>query len=454
MTTFDQILPRVAETLHVHADRLPIIGPILVNRDLNGRIRLVVGEPACNHPTAKQAIDAIACELQERLGPHAYPAENAVLFESDLGSVCAGATSFPLEGFEGVKVIDRLATEGNWASIAPESTGVPRIVFFSIKGGVGRSTALAASAWALAQAGQRVLVLDLDLESPGLSSALLPEERRPTYGIADWLVEDLVGNDGTVFEDMMATSTLSHDGEIYVVPAHGRNPGEYVAKLGRVWMPKTRSDGRREAWSQRLSRLIDALEARWQPDVILLDSRAGIDEVASSCVTDLGAYLVLLFAIDGEQTWSGYRILFRHWRTSGVAEAIRERLQVVGAMIPETDAAQYFSDMREHSSDLFSEELYDDVPPPPQGSIGPDPSNQKNWKVKKFTEGWSFDASDEGAPHYPWAVRWHRGFAALRSLHTRLESIDAQEVNTVFGSLIGNLARVLGNEEEKGQWLT
>jgi hypothetical protein len=161
----------------------------------------------------------------------------------------------------------------------------------------------------------------------------------------------------------MATSTLSHDGEINVVPAHGRDPGEYIAKLGRVWMPKMRSDGAREAWSQRLSRLIDALETRWQPDVILLDSRAGIDEVASSCVTDLGAYLVLLFAIDGEQPWSGYRILFRHWRTSGVVQKIRERLQMVGAMIPETDAAQHVAGLCESSYDLFTEELYDEVPP-------------------------------------------------------------------------------------------
>ena len=61
----------------------------------------------------------------------------------------------------------------------------------------------------------------------------------------------------------------------------------------------------------------------------------------------------------------------------------------------------------------------------------------------------NFDASDEGAPHYPWAVRWHRGFAALRSLHTRLESIDAREVEAVFGPLIENLALV-SSKEGKG----
>lgn len=346
--------------------------------------------------------------------------------------VAAGAPSFLLESFDDVHVIDRLATEGNWASIAPESAGAPRIAFFSIKGGVGRSTALAVSAWALAQAGKRVLVLDLDLESPGLSSGLLPDERRPTYGIADWLVEDLVDNGDAVFEEVTATSTLSHDGEIYVVPAHGRDPGEYVAKLGRVWMPKTRVDGTCEIWSQRLSRLIDALESRWQPDVILLDSRAGIDEVASSCVTDLGARLVLLFAIDGEQTWSGYRILFRHWRKSGAVRDIRERLQLVGAMIPEIDAVKYVAGLREQGYDLFTEELYDEIPP---GEVTGD--------------RWNFDESDESSPHYPWAVRWHRGFAALHSLHVRLESIDAQEANAIFGAMIENLTRVAAKEGEE-----
>ncbi|MFB2351031.1 hypothetical protein, partial [Priestia megaterium] len=107
--------------------------------------------------------------------------------------------------------------------------------------------------------------------------------------ITDWLVEDLVDNGDAVFEDMVATSDIAHDGEIYVVPAHGHDPGDYIAKLGRVWMPKINDDGKQEGWSQRLRRLLDQLEQRWQPDIILIDSRSGIDEVASSCVTDLGA---------------------------------------------------------------------------------------------------------------------------------------------------------------------
>jgi hypothetical protein len=115
-----------------------------------------------------------------------------------------------------------------------------------------------------------------------------------------------------------------------------------------------------------------------------------------------------------------------------VAQDIRERLQVVGAMIPELGAAEYFAGLRERGYDLFTEELYDEIPPGEVTGVR-----------------WSFDEADEGAPHYPWAVQWHRGFAALRSMHARLESIDAQEVNTVFGSMIENLARITAKEGEE-----
>lgn len=431
MSTFDQILPVISEVLHTQTTNLRKIGSVVVNRDLNGRVRLVVDEKTLDDAEAKAAIDAIVQALVERLGLHGFPPDRMVLFEADVQEVTQDAPHFPLEGFDAVVVVDRLTTETDWAAIAPVAPGTPRIVFFSIKGGVGRSTALAVAAWSLAQQGKRVLVLDLDLESPGLSSSLLPDERRPTFGITDWLVEDLVDNGAAVFKDMVATSDLSHDGEIYVVPAHGRDPGEYVAKLGRVWMSKVGTDGARESWSKRLQRLLNDLEQRWQPDVILIDSRAGIDEVASACITDLGAHGVLLFAIDGEQTWSGYRILFRHWHKAGVVRDIRERLQLVGAMIPDLDGAEYFDGLRERAWDSFAEELYDEVP-------AGEPTGER----------FSFDETDEAAPHFPWPIKWHRGFAALRSIHSRFQRMDPDEVAAIFGPLIKGVRAIADSEGE------
>jgi hypothetical protein len=420
MTTFDHILPALRAVLGAHATELP--SPLLVNRDLNGRVRLVVDELLAQQPEARQRLNSLAQELTQALGPHAYPAERMVLFEPDVQAVIQGAPHFALDDdqLRHVTVVDRLTTITDWGRIAPEAACAPRIVFFSIKGGVGRSTALAATAWSLAQAGQRVLVLDLDLESPGLSSSLLPGEKRPTYGITDWLVEDLVNNGDALLDDMRAVSDLSHDGQIDVIPAHGRDPGEYVSKLGRAWMSKVGADGQRESWSQRLERLLQALEQKFQPDVILIDSRAGIDEVASACVTGLGARGVLLFALEGEQTWTGYSVLFQHWLRAGVAREIRERLQLVAAMVPELNGAEYLDALRERAWGVFTDNLYDQAP---AGDLS----------------DFSFDVTDSAAPHYPLPIRWHRSFAALRSLHDRLQDVDAAEVALLFGPLIDSV---------------
>ena len=424
MSTFDEILPDLTKIFNPFQEDVTKMKPILVNRDLNGRVRLIVDEKWEGDESQQIVLDNIAQKIQEELGSHAYPADQAVLFEPDIDDFLDRESSFRLEGASDVFVIDRLAVESNWSRIASETLYVPRTVFFSIKGGVGRSTALAATAWALAEQGKKVLVLDLDLESPGLSSALLPNDRRPFYGITDWLVEDLVNNGDVVFENMVATSALSHNGEILVVPAHGVNPGEYIAKLGRVWMPKVDTGGKRESWSDRLCRLLGALEARWKPDVTLIDSRAGIDEVASACITELSASTILLFAVDGDQTWSGYRLLFQHWRKTGVVRDIRERLQIVGAMIPEVGTGEYVEGLLERAWDIFSEELYDEVPA---------------GKVSGEEGVWSYDQSDESAPHYPWAVKWHRSFAVLKSLHGRLKGIDPEMVRVLFGPLIAGV---------------
>ncbi len=446
MNTFDRILPIAAEVLIARREEVARLDWLLVNRDLNGRVRFIAPGSIETSDAQRTPLETLYQAFAERIAPHAFPVDSGILYEENREQVYQGASYQNLDGFDNVWVVDRLATEGNWARIAPESTGTPRVVFYSIKGGVGRSTALAATAWTLAQAGKRVLVLDLDLESPGLSSSLLPPERQPTYGITDWLVEDLVDNADVVLENMIATSGLSHDGEIYVVPAHGAEPGEYIAKLGRVWMPKVRDNGSRESWSARLQRLLRELEDRIQPDVVLIDSRAGIDEVASSCVTDLGANLVLLFALEGSQTWDGYRILFEHWQRAGVATAIRERLKIVAALVPELEPVAYLEGLREQAYKIFLDSLYDEIPPPPSDAVGPAADDEGKWRVDQLVEGWNFDEGDEGAPHYPWPVNWHRSFAGLRSLQGRLAVIDAEEVRRIFGPLLAGVTRDLGLE--------
>jgi hypothetical protein len=422
MINFDQITSTLQAIFAQHLPLLTALGTVLINRDLNGRVRLILSATVEANTELTDQLQSLLEDVNEQLAPHAWPASRLVLFEDDLEAIKQGSPGFALPDYPNVFVVDRLATETDWQTIEAESA-TPRVVFFSIKGGVGRSSALAATAWSLAQSGKRVLVLDLDLESPGLSTAILPEEKQPKYGITDWLVEDLVNNGDNVMQDMIASSDLSHDGEILVVPAHGANPGEYISKLGRVWMPKLQADGSRESWSQRLQRLILQLENKYQPDIVLIDSRAGIDEVASSCITDLGARLILLFAIDGSQTWSGYNILFKHWQRAGVIQKIRERLQIVSGLTPDTDTAHYLEQLRENAWNIFTDTQYDDIKP---GEV--------------IGDSWNFEESDDTAPHSPWAVHWHRSFTGLQSLHGRLFEIDTKQVDMIFGQVINGIA--------------
>ena len=419
MIVFDEILSTISEIL---CDNSRITEPFVINRDLNGRVRMIFSETS----RGNKNLETLAAKMAERLTPHGFPMESIVAFEPSLELIKANVPSFTLESFKNVTVVDRLAVDADWTNICPPSDGTPRVVFFSIKGGVGRSTTMAATAWALAQNGERVMVLDLDLESPGLSSYLLPEERRPKYGVTDWLVEDLVDNGDSLLNDMFALSELSHDGAIYVVPAHGKIPGEYVPKLGRVWMPKVCQGGTRTSWAGRLGQLLSALEARLQPDIILIDSRAGIDEISSACVTDLGAKKILLFAIDSEQTWTGYDILFKYWLKTGVAEEIRDRLQIIGAMIPEVDSDKYLDGLCERAWDIFRDSLYDEI------SVDKAESNP-----------FSYDKGEESAPHFPWKIRWNRSFASLQSIHYRMLATDGGEVDSVFGPLIDGLLPIV-----------
>ena len=67
------------------------------------------------------------------------------------------------------------------------------ITFYSYKGGTGRSMALANVAWILASNGKRVLVVDWDLESPGLHHYFYPflvdQDLTSSDGVIDMVID-------------------------------------------------------------------------------------------------------------------------------------------------------------------------------------------------------------------------------------------------------------------------
>ena len=77
------------------------------------------------------------------------------------------------------------------------------VTFYSYKGGTGRSMAVANVAWILASNGNRVLIIDWDLEAPGLHKYFHPflrdKKLSNTRGVIDFVLEfasEAMGNRG------------------------------------------------------------------------------------------------------------------------------------------------------------------------------------------------------------------------------------------------------------------
>src|SRR5215211_6585166 len=66
------------------------------------------------------------------------------------------------------------------------------ITFYSYKGGTGRTMALANMAWILASNGKRVLVVDWDLEAPGLHRFLHPFLEDKTLSTSEGVIDFVV----------------------------------------------------------------------------------------------------------------------------------------------------------------------------------------------------------------------------------------------------------------------
>ena len=392
---FDDVLNRVKRLFQDHGGPPDGVESVFLVRDLLGTIHISVSDSVEHDDQIQDALQSLAIELRSILGTRGNSSDSPLLFVDDevLEDLIDGAWNI----YPRVYLADRLVTGQEWWTVrdSERSRGnASRYTLFSVKGGVGRSTTAAILAWHLANHGEYVMVVDLDLESPGLASTMLEPTSRPQYGVTDWFVEDLIGQGYEVIEWMVGTPRWAQnlEGDVRVVPAHGREPGEYLAKLGRVYMDLG------ERWTERLERMLMDLEEKYRPTVVLLESRSGLHDIAASAVTDLGAH-VFLFATDSESTWADYSILFQHWQRLGLATKIRENLSVVSALTPFVETGRYLSAFRENAWDLFREYQYDALDP-----------------LGSCLDHFSFDLDDADAPHMPLVIRWVNELAAGASL--------------------------------------
>ncbi len=415
------------------ADKIP-----LVIRDIYGRIRIAFNEES----NVLHGFEEKLAEEWVKLGHYGQYEGKKVLSKDDFfdpSSVFESPdilTYQPPESEKTIQILDRQITGQEWTRITALGMATPRLVFHGIKGGVGRSTAIAMLAYYLAKKGKNVLLIDFDLESPGLSGLMLPPDLMAEFGIVDWFVEDGVGQGNEILPRMLSICPLSQaegvTGRILVAAASGMNERAYLAKLSRVYADIPRNGGGIERFPSRMARLVKALEKQESPDVILIDSRAGLHDLAAVNIVAL-ATRAFLFAVDSAQTWQGYRLLFSHWQFyPEVARKVRERLAIVDTLFPEVNQEARANSFLEHAYDLFSATLYDEIVP---GSdrLSPDVFN--------------YDMRDKEAPHFPLRIKWNARFQEFNVNLLSEKILTSADVESAYGDFLSGVELFIEGEQ-------
>ncbi|MEH0937928.1 FxSxx-COOH system tetratricopeptide repeat protein [Micromonospora psammae] len=193
------------------------------------------------------------------------------------------------------------------------------VTFYSYKGGTGRTMALANTAWILAANGQRVLVADWDLESPGLhrfyAPFLDPDQVASTGGVMDLILEyewenarrrkegaDPVRRPGDWHREFARVHKYAFSvswefpggGSLDLLLAGRHNPDYATSVTGLNW----------DNFYNRLggAQFFDALreDMKRHYDYTLIDSRTGISDVAEICTIHLPDVLVDCFTLSDQ----------------------------------------------------------------------------------------------------------------------------------------------------------
>lgn len=234
-----------------------------------------------------------------------------------------------------LRVHDRHRSRTAWFSKPVEppwkapAMGPPIIVFYSFKGGLGRSTLLASFAIQRSRMGERVCVVDFDLDSPGAGRLLSADSSGLTarWGVVDFMLERSLA-EAPLADYFHRCDRAAGAGEIVVFPAGDMNE-EYADKLARIDLEEAPDAHDGGLW-KLLARVRDELKPKW----ILLDARTGISEPAGQLLSGI-AHLHVLLGTTHDQSWQGLNlVLDRLGKRRLLADLAQAEVSLVQAMVP------------------------------------------------------------------------------------------------------------------------
>jgi MinD-like ATPase involved in chromosome partitioning or flagellar assembly len=198
------------------------------------------------------------------------------------------------------------------------------ITFYSYKGGVGRSRALANTAYQLASGGKRVLCLDFDLEAPGLINYFEKWNKKNEVRFDDQLgIVDLLYSYKEFlllpsplqkildWKELIYSVEITDEGRPFNVDiiGPGRQSEDYGSKVMEFdWQAFY------ENWEG--GRFIEHLRDQFRNseyDYVLIDSRTGISDIGGLCTVQFPTILVVVFT-SSPQSLRGLEIIIDNIR--------------------------------------------------------------------------------------------------------------------------------------------
>ncbi|WP_332879649.1 KGGVGR-motif variant AAA ATPase [Massilia sp. S19_KUP03_FR1] len=230
------------------------------------------------------------------------------------------------------------------------------ITFFSFKGGVGRSMALINTAAIMAGRGLRVLVMDLDLEAPGLSyltplsltedhTASLEFSQTQSFstglGFVDLMLDAKEkGTEADLFllqpADIVKKYTKSYtlpqedrefqDGVLDIMPA-GKLDRDYAKRFDDLNLRGLYQDGVGEPLIRVLKNTFANSNLY---DYVLIDSRTGFSDEAGICTRDLADHLIILSGLNLQNVEGTSEFL----KSLKIATSSKAKFQIILSPVP------------------------------------------------------------------------------------------------------------------------
>lgn len=202
-------------------------------------------------------------------------------------------------------------------SKSDKHSSMPRVIsFYSYKGGVGRTAALANVAYILAARGKKVVVVDMDIEAPGLINVFDNKRCSSTkYGLIDYFNDRVSSIDEfekrvNITDIFTEVSYSDISGRLFVVPA-GNLDIDYLAKVNSFNAKSIVSCGK-DYWME----FIEDINKQIRPDIILVDSRTGLNDWGALSLLNISDSTIF-FAYPNTENMNGLKVIIKAMNQSG-----------------------------------------------------------------------------------------------------------------------------------------